>query len=312
MPEAAAAVPTPANETRAALIAGIACYGIWGLIPILYLLSSSLGIGAFEMTAHRALWAVLWAGGLVMLAGQAGQVGRVLRNRRTLGILAITSLLIGVNWLIFVWAISNGRTLEAGFAYYINPLLNVAAGAVLFRERIDRWGVLAVSLAAVGVTIQGIAIGQFPWISLSLALLFWTYGILRKRVAADAQTGLFVECLFLTLPGLAWVVWLESSGQGSLGGGPGVVAVLLANGPATVVPLALFAWTARRLPLSTVGFLQFIGPTLTFFVGIAAGERFTAWHAASFAFIWAAVAAFAWGLWMRARRPVLAPVQAPA
>jgi chloramphenicol-sensitive protein RarD len=177
------------SETRTALITGVACYTIWGLLPVLYLVSTALGVGAIEMVAHRALWAVLWAGALVLLAKQAPQVGRVLRNPRTVALLTLTGVLIGFNWLIFVWAISNGRTLEAGFAYYINPLLNMAAGAMFFRERIDRWGALAIGLAGAGVLIQMAAIGEPPWISLSLAVLFCTYGILRKRVDADAQTG---------------------------------------------------------------------------------------------------------------------------
>jgi chloramphenicol-sensitive protein RarD len=182
---------------------------------------------------------------------------------------------------------------------------------VFFRERIDRWGALAIALAGAGVLIQMAAIGEPPWISLSLAVLFCTYGILRKRVDADAQTGLFVECLVLTLPGLLWVLWLQNTGQGAFGQSAAVTAVLLINGPATVAPFALFAWTARRLPLSTVGFIQFIGPTLTFGVGLAAGEPFTALYALAFAFIWAAVAVFAYGLWSRSRPARTAPVQTP-
>jgi chloramphenicol-sensitive protein RarD len=197
VPEARAA------ETRAALIAGVFCYAIWGLIPILYLLSSSLGIGPFEMTAHRALWAVLWAGGLVLLARQAPQVARVFRDRRTLGVLAITSLLIGGNWLIFVWAISNWPERWRRGSPTTSTRSQRGGGRRAVPRAIDRWSATAVGLAAVGVAVQGVAIGQFPWISLSLALLFWVYGILRKRVAADAQTGLFFECLFLALPGFS-------------------------------------------------------------------------------------------------------------
>jgi chloramphenicol-sensitive protein RarD len=295
------AEPAAANAARPALIAGVACYTIWGLLPLLYMLSASLGVGAAEMTAHRALWAVLWAGALVLLARQGGQVMRVLRTPRILALLALTGVLIGINWLVYVWAISNGRTLEGALGYYINPLMNVAAGALFFRERVDRWSLAAIALAAIGVVIQTAALGHLPWISLALAGLFCAYGILRKRVDADAQTGLFVECLILTLPGLAWVLWLESTGGGHFRQGADFAAVLLVNGPATVAPLALFAWAARRLPLSTVGFLQYIGPTLTFFIGLAAGEAFTPLRALSFAFIWAGVAVFALGAWKRTR-----------
>jgi chloramphenicol-sensitive protein RarD len=295
-------------DTRPALLAGVACYTIWGLLPLLYLLSSRLGIDAVEMTAHRALWAVLWAGVLVLLARQGSQVLRVLRRPKIVALLTLTGVLIGGNWLIYVWAISNGRTLEASLGYYINPLMNIAAGALLFRERIDRAAIAAIALAAVGVLLQTLALGHVPWISLSLAVLFCAYGVIRKRIDADAQTGLFIECLVLTLPGLAWVLWLQSTGAGRFFDSPQIAAVLLVNGPATVAPLALFAWAARRLPLSTIGFLQYIGPTLTFFIGLAAGELFTPLRAASFAFIWAGVAVFAYGAWRRSRTlPAAAP-----
>lgn len=306
MPEPAAA------SARPALAAGIACYTIWGLLPVLYLASTRLGVGPFEMTAHRALWAAPWAFALVLLARQAPEAWRVLRAPRTLALLALTGLLIGVNWLIYVWAIANGRTLEGALAYYINPLMNVAAGALVFRERIDRWSWAAIALAAVGVAVQTAALGQLPWISLSLALLFCSYGVIRKRIAVDAQTGLFVECLFLALPGLIWVLLLERAGGGGhFLAGAAPMAVLLSNGPATVAPLALFAWSARRLPLSTMGFIQFIAPTLTFIIGLLAGEVFTPLRALSFAFIWAGVLVFAAGAWTRSRRPLAQSVNTP-
>ena len=290
------------GETRPALTAGIACYTLWGVLPLLYILSSSLGVGAVEMTAHRALWAVLWAGLLVLLARQGRQVQAVLRRPRTLALLTLTGVLIGLNWLLYVWAVSNGRAMEGSLGYYINPLMNMAAGALLFRERLSGWTQAAIALAAVGVAVQTAALGHLPWISLGLAVLFCAYGILRKRVAADAQTGLFVECLVLALPGLLFVLWWEASGRGHFEDGALTAFVLLLNGPATVVPLALFAWAARRLPLSTMGFLQYIGPTLTFFIALGVGEPFTPLRALSFAFIWAGVAVFAYGAWRR--RPV--------
>lgn len=300
---------SPAASARPALIAGVACYTLWGLMPLLYQLTARFGAEAGEMTAHRALWSVLWAGLLVVLARQGGQVWRVLRQPRTVALLTLTSLLIGANWVLFVWAVSNGRTLEASLGYYINPLMNMAAGALLFRERIDRFGAAAVGFAAVGVVLQTLALGHPPWISLTLAITFCIYGIVRKRIAADAQTGLFVECLVLTLPGIVWVGWLEASGQGHFRDGWEIGLLLALSGPATVAPLVLFAWAARRLPLSTMGFIQYIGPTLNFAIGLAAGEVFTELRALSFAFIWAGVAVFAFGAWRRTR--VLSVASAP-
>jgi chloramphenicol-sensitive protein RarD len=151
------------------------------------------------------------------------------------------------------------------------------------------------------VAIQTIALGHLPIVSLGLALTFCVYAILRKQVKADAQTGLFIECAYLALPGLIYVLHVQSTGQGHFGTGAGVTALLALAGPATVAPLALFAWSARRLPLSAVGFLQFIAPTLQFALGVAFGEPFTALRALSFVFIWLGVATFAYGAWKKTR-----------
>jgi chloramphenicol-sensitive protein RarD len=189
--------------------------------------------------------------------------------------------------------VSTGRTISASLGYYLSPLLNMAAGALLFKERISRAGLAAIALAAVGVTLQGLAVGEFPWVALVLAASFCSYGIVRKVAAVGAQTGLLVECLILFLPACAYAAWLAHSGHGLFGVHPAVTAALTLGGPATVVPLALFAFAARRLPMTSIGFLQFITPTLQFFVGIEAGESLTPLRAVSFGFIWAGVLVFA-------------------
>ena len=289
------------DEGRAALIAGMACYLLWGFLPLYFHALALLGVGSWEMIAHRTLWSVLWAGGLVLLARQGGQVAAVLRQPRTLGILALSTLAIFANWTIYVFAVNAGHVIEASLGYYINPLMNMAAGALLFRERMSVEGKVAIGLAAVGVAIQTLALGHLPVVSLGLALTFCVYAILRKQVKADAQTGLFIECAYLAVPGLIYVLHLQSTGAGHFGGGVSVTTLLMLAGPATVVPLALFAWSARRLPLSAVGFLQFIAPTIQFLLGVALGEAFTPMRALSFVFIWLGVAAFAYGAWKRTR-----------
>ncbi|MET3666623.1 EamA family transporter RarD [Caulobacter sp. 1776] len=297
--------PSPSTESRSAYAAGIGCYALWGFLPLYFHLLSNLGVTSWEMIAHRSLWSVLWAAGLVLIAKQGGQVATVLRQPKTVGILALSTLAIFSNWTIYVFAVNAGHVIEASLGYYINPLMNMAAGALLFRERMSTEGKVAIGFAVVGVAIQTIALGHLPIVSLGLALTFCAYGILRKQVKADAQTGLFVECAFLALPGLFYVLHLQMSGQGHFGAGAGVTGLLALAGPATVVPLALFAWSARRLPLSAVGFLQFIAPTLQFLLGVAFGEPFTPLRALSFVFIWLGVAAFAYGAWKKTR--VLAP-----
>jgi len=297
----------PQNEGRAALFAGLGAYGIWGFLPLYFHLLAGLGIGAAEMIAHRTVWSVFWAAGLVWLSRQGADVRRVLTEPRTLGLLALSTAAIFVNWTIYVVAVNQHKVIEASLGYYINPLLNMAVGALFFRERMPLTGKIAIVLATIGVGVQTIALGHLPLISLGLGISFCAYGVIRKQVKADAQTGLFFECAYLSLPGLAYVLWLQSTGAGHFLGGWNVALLLLAAGPATVAPLALFAWSARRLSLTALGFLQFVAPTLQFFVGLALGEAFTPMRALSFAFIWAGVAVFAWGAWQASRRAVVAP-----
>jgi chloramphenicol-sensitive protein RarD len=225
----------------------------------------------------------------------------VLRRPKVLAWLAASALLIAINWIVFIWAVNDGRVLETSLGYYINPLINMAAGALIFRERIGRIGQVAIGLALVGVIIQAAALGHAPWTSLILALSFAGYGVVRKQVDADAQTGLLVECLLLVPISLMFLAWLQIQGEGSFDDGPVTAAWLMASGPITAVPLVLFAWAARRLPLSAMGFLQFIAPTISFTVGLLQGEAFTALRAISFLFIWGGVAVFCYGAWRKSR-----------
>ncbi len=297
MTTAAAATP----DARLPLIAAVGCYGLWGFMPLVFMAQAGVGFEAPEILAHRAVWSVLFAGLLVWWAGQSKQVRQVLGQPRLLGWLAVSSLLIGLNWGLYVWATTHHATLEASLGYYINPLLNMVVGLWLFRERIARLGWIAIGLAAIGVAIQAAALGRPPWISLMLAFSFCAYGVIRKRAPVDAQAGLFVECLLLMPFGLIFVGWLTMQGQGVAFDDPVHLAWAIANGPATVLPLALFAWAARRMPLSTLGFIQFLAPTLQFAVGVWAGEHFTALRGVSFGFIWAGAAVFVLAAVLNAR-----------
>lgn len=302
-------MPKPRNEGQAALFAGLGAYGIWGFLPLYFHLLSRFGVETGEMIAHRTVWSVFWAAALVWLSRQGGDVRRVLTEPKTLGLLALSTAAIFINWTIYVVAVNHHKVIEASLGYYINPLLNMAVGALFFRERMPLTGKIAIVLATIGVGVQTLALGHLPLISLGLGISFCAYGVIRKQVKADAQTGLFFECAYLSLPGLAYVLWLQSTGVGHFLGGWNIALLLLAAGPATVAPLALFSWSARRLSLTALGFLQFVAPTLQFFVGLALGETFTPLRALSFAFIWAGVAVFAWGAWRASRRAVVAAAQ---
>ena len=300
------------GEPRLALMAGIGCYLIWGFVPLVFQAIGRLGVGPWEILAHRTLWGTPTALAFVLMARQGRQVVSVFSNGRVLAWLALSATLIAINWSVFIWAVTHGRVLESSLGYYITPLINMAAGALLFRERIDRIGAVAIGLAAVGVAIQGLAIGHLPLISLALAVSFGGYGVVRKQVKADAQTGLFVECLFLAVPGLIYALWLAGHGLGHFTQSPGTTLWLLASGPITAAPLVLFSWCARRLPLSAMGFMQFIGPTIGIAIGVAEGEAFGPLRAVSFVFIWGGAAVFAWGAWRRSRGLRLAGERAVA
>ena len=287
-------MPTaPSATPRAALVSAFGCYVMWGFMPLLFMGQGALGFDSLEILAHRALWSVAVAGLLVLLAKQGGQVRAAFASPKMLGWLTLSTLLIAVNWGLYVWATTHEATLEASLGYYINPLLNMVVGLWLFREKIDKWGWVAIGLAAIGVAFQTAALGRPPWISIVLAISFASYGVIRKRVPIDAQAGLLVECLLLVPFGLAWVLRLQHTGAGVAFDSPLNTAWALLNGPATVLPLALFAWSARRLPLSTLGFIQFLAPTLQFAVGVWAGEALTPLRVISFAFIWGGAGVFA-------------------
>ena len=297
------ASPSPnSSEARTALAAGLLCYLIWGFVPLIFQQMAHQGANAWEIMGHRAVWGLVWSLLLVLLARQWSQVMAVLRQPKVLGWLSLSAILIATNWTVYIVAVNNGRTLDASLGYYLNPLLNMAAGAWLFRERIDWAGKIAMALAAIGVVLQTLALGHAPWVSLVLALTFAAYGIIRKRVSVDAQTGLFLECLLLALPGLIWLIHIETTGAGHFTATPAATFWLLFAGPATVIPLALFAWAARRMPLSSMGFLQFLAPTIVFIIGALQGEALGPLRIASFVFIWVAVGVFAVGAVLKVRR----------
>ncbi|HWE46004.1 MAG TPA: EamA family transporter RarD [Caulobacteraceae bacterium] len=290
------------GEAKAGVIAGTVCYVVWGFVPLFFQAIADFGAGPWEILAHRIAWGSLAAWVLVLFAKQSSQVAKIFRSPKTLGLLAISAALIAVNWVIYIWAVTNQKTLDASLGYYLVPLINVGAGALLFHERIGLAAKIAIGVAAVGIVLQGVALGHVPLASLVLAIMWGGYGIIRKRVNADAQAGLLVECLVLAIPAFGYIGWLEASGHGHMLSNPTSGLLLLAAGPVTAAPLALFAWAARRTPLSTMGFLQFIAPTLSFVIGAEEGESLTPLRLASFAFIWAGVAIFAWAAWQKTRR----------
>lgn len=296
-----AAGSNDSQRTREGLLAALVSYSLWGVLPIYFKVVET--VPATEVLVHRVLWAVPFGLPIVLLRRQLPEVFRALRSLRMLGLLSIAALLIAVNWLTYIWAVQNDRVFQASLGYYINPLMYVLVGVAAFGDRLSRWQAGAVGLAGAGVAVLAISGGEFPYISLTLAVTFTIYGTIRSRVAIGGMPGLFVETLVLLPGALVYLGWLASRDTAVfLSGDLSIAGLLMLAGPITVLPLLCFALAARRLTLSAIGILQFIAPTLQFLVGLAYGETLTGPHIVCFSLIWIAVSLFSWDAWRQSRR----------
>lgn len=279
------------RSRREGLLAALVAYILWGLFPVYFVIVAA--VAPTEILVHRIVWAVPFGALIIHLRQQWSDVGRALVSAKMVFWLGLAALFISVNWLIYIWAVLNEQVLQASLGYYINPLMFVLVSVAFLGERLRRAQIVSVLLAAIGVAYLTVSGGEFPIIAISLAVLFTGYGVIRKQVATGAMPGLFVETLLLLPFALAWLVWLMLSGEAAfIAAGWSLSTLLLLAGPVTVVPLLLFAIGARQLTLTTIGFMQFIAPTLQFFVGIYFGERLTMPHLICFVCIWTAVAIF--------------------
>jgi chloramphenicol-sensitive protein RarD len=273
------------------LVAGISAFLIWGLTPLYFKLLSHLA--PLEIIAHRSVWSLALALLVLALIGKFGDFLATLRNPRLMGILALSTLLIAGNWLIFIWAVFNARVLEASLGYYINPLLNVLLGVLFLGERLRPLQWAAVALAATGIAHELWQFGRLPLVALALALSFGLYGLVRKRAPVESLTGLAVETLYLfPLAGL-YLLWSDSPTSDLAANSARLNALLVLAGPITLVPLLLFTMAARRLNLSTVGFLQYLGPTLMLALAtLLFDEPFSRDKLLTFALVWAGLALY--------------------
>lgn len=282
---------------------GLAAYGLWGILPIYFKLIAT--VPAFDIVAHRVLWSLPYLAVLILLSRGWPRVRSVLKVPKTLGVLTVTAVLIGGNWLLYVYAVTSGHILAASFGYYLNPLANVLLGRFVLHERLSRLQWTAVAIAAAGISVLAAgAMGQL-WISLTLCVTFALYGLLRKVVPADAVTGLAVETAILFPLAVAWLGWRSLAGAPVMGADEFQTGMLTAAGIVSTTPLLLFTAAARRLPYSTLGMLQFLAPTLQFLIAVLVyGEPFTTAHAIAFPAIWLALALYVTAL-LRARAPRL-------
>ena len=275
------------SRLRKGLAAGVAAYLIWGLFPLYFPLLDTAG--AIEILAHRIVWSL---GFLVLVLAAMRAYGFVRElDRRRLGLLAFAAVLITINWGMFIYAVNSDRVVETSLGYFINPLVTVALAVVFLHERLRPGQRLAVAVAAVAVLVLTLDYGHLPWISLTLAFSFGTYGLVKKQADVDGTQSLAVETTLLFLPAAGYLLWLGAAGEGTFTSeGPGHAALLVTSGVLTAVPLILFGAATVRIPLATVGLLQYITPTMHFMIGVLVyGEDMPLSRLAGFSLVWVAL-----------------------
>jgi chloramphenicol-sensitive protein RarD len=271
-------------HARQGVIYGVLSYGLWGLVPLYFKTVAS--VAPREVVAQRIVWSFVLLAAIITVVGRWREVGPALRSRPVMLALATSTLLLAFNWFVYIYAVSTNQVVEASMGYFLNPLVNVVLGVVILKEHLRPWQIASVLLACIGVAVVGV-----PWIAVSLALSFAFYALLRKQVAVDGLLGLFVETLLLAPAALAFVLYLQAEGISAFrSSDPLMCFKLAAGGLVTCVPLLLFTAAARRLRFATLGFLQYLAPTIQFLLAVFLfGEPLSAPKVIALALIWTAV-----------------------
>ncbi len=270
------------------VVAALAAYGMWGMFPLLFRLVREIDPGT--IVAHRILWSVVFVGIGLAVVKRLGEVWTAMRDRHTLRGIGAAALLLCVNWLLFIWAVNNNQVLATSFGYFINPLVNVGIGVLLLKEKLNNVQKGAIALAVIAVVIQAIAIGQLPWIALTLAFTFGFYGYFRKTVNVGSAPGLLIEVILLAPLSILYLMFEHSTLPLP---DAGTIAILAALGAATAAPLLCFAFAAKKLPMTTLGMFQYLAPSLTFLTAVFIfGEPMNMVQLGSFALIWVSLAIF--------------------
>jgi chloramphenicol-sensitive protein RarD len=289
------------SQRRAGFVAGVGAYVTWGMFPLYW---KALGaVPALQVVAHRSWWSLAFVTALLAWRGGWRPLLEACRSPRVLGTYLASGLLIAVNWLIFIWAVNAGRAIECSLGYFITPLVNVALGVLVLRERLRGVQTVAIGIAVAAVALLAVSNGGVPWVALALSLSFGGYGLVRKLGGLGGLEGLWLETAFLAPAALAWILVTEARGDGALShDGLVIDLLLLAGGAVTAIPLLWFIRAVRSLPLATIGLMQFITPTVQLALAVAAfHEPWTRAHLLAFPLIWTALALYAWDA-VRVRR----------
>lgn len=290
------------TKVNKGLLFGVSAYIIWGLLPLYWKLVEEAG--AYEILAHRGIWSLLICVSLLALRKQLKSAYEMVRSSRTFSLLFLASGLLTINWGVYIWSVTVNRVVEAALGYYITPLINVTFGVLLLREKLRPAQWIAVTLAAAGVVILTLGYGSLPWIALVLAISWGSYSAIKKSLNLGALETLSLETLFAFLPNLVFLLIIQGNGSAEFGSTWSISILLFGAGAATVIPLLFFNGSTTRLPLSTVGLLQYITPTIMFFIGIYINnEDISTTKVLGFAFIWLALAVLSRDLY-RSSRPL--------
>jgi chloramphenicol-sensitive protein RarD len=293
--------PLPQFAMSSGVLQASLAYAMWGLLPLYFHLLAA--VAPLEIVLHRSLWSLAFLLVLLTALRRWAWLRDIARRPRTLGIFALSALLLSSNWLVYVWAVNNGRVVESSLGYFITPLVNVLLGYFVLHERPRRMQWIALAIAAAGVLWLAIFAGSLPWVGLVLAATFGIYGLMRKTAPLGALEGLALETLLLAPLAAGLLAWRTSQGDSAFGGDPALLALLVLSGPLTALPLLLFAAGARRIPLTTLGVLQYISPTLQFALGVwLFREPFGGPRLAGFLLIWLALAVYTGESLLRMRR----------
>jgi len=295
-----------AESQRKGVTYGLAAYLCWGVFPVYF--KAVHAVPPLEMVAHRICWSLAFL--LLLIAGKGAwrDMQQLLARPKSLAVLCVSTLLIATNWLVFIYAITAGEVLQSSLGYFINPLVSVLLGFLFLGERLVRVQWISIALAAVGVVYLAASYGAIPWISLALAASFGFYGLIRKSLHVEPLVGLTVETLLLAPIALIYLIRLDQSGAAAFLAGSGSLNILIPlSGIITAIPLLLFAAATKKLRLATVGFLQYITPTMHFLLAVLAyGETFTHTHLVSFLFIWCGLALYSLHAYRSTRKPLAA------
>ena len=293
------------------MIMGFSAYALWGFFPIYFYYLRE--VGSWETLAHRIVWSVVTLLVILWWQGRFRSVFAALKSGRQVALLAFASLMITGNWLVYIYAVTTEHTIDASMGYFINPILLILIGLVFFRERLNRYQVVCLLLAGVGIGYQLVTLGGVSWISISLPLLFGFYGVVKKHLAIDAVASLFLETMMVLPVALGYLIYLGTTDEVALfTGSPLVKVLILATGISTTLPLLLFSGGARRLPLNTMGFLQYITPSLQFAIGLFVySEPLDQDKLIGFIFVWIGLVVLILGQGSRMMRNRKTPVMSP-